>query len=323
MRWRPGAIEALVLSGLCAVLLYSGVALARWQPETSAAGTQVPPGVASRRAAAEQGYDDAPCQSDGESPPLSSAGLSVFPLLSEVTFDTGEGSPTQATVEGSGTLLFSRFVLTVAHAVTLDRLEATVRTHRGEMKIPLDARRISETTYLLHAGRRLPLALLARKEDADIALFLLPEGVSLPTFPYPIGDSEALELGDHVALLESDMVAGVLFRPASVAGLRGSAAVAALSRNEGVFLFSMALTSGESGAPILAVRKGAYELVGLAQGTYIGPRQLAWGIRIGHALEALAREAPTAEIRKFLQLCCHAATASLSGPCAFFSAGRT
>ncbi len=62
---------------------------------------------------------------------LGLAGQSIVPLRTEVDFDTGEDSPQRSTVEGTGTVLFGRYVLTVAHAVTLDRLEMTVRTARG------------------------------------------------------------------------------------------------------------------------------------------------------------------------------------------------
>jgi len=237
------------------------------------------------------------------SAPLRAAGASVFPLLTEVDFDTGEESPERATVEGTGTVFFGRFVLTVAHAVTLERLEMKVRTPRGEMTLPVEGRRVSERTWLIAGDGRLPLSPLARDEEADLALFLLPRGAGLPAFPYPIGDSETLDLGDPIAVLGHDPVAGVLLRQGSVAALRGSAIVARLSNSERVFLISLGLTEGESGAPILAARDGAYELVGLAHGTYIGPRQLAWAIRIGPALEALSRRDGSSQIRQFLRLC--------------------
>jgi S1-C subfamily serine protease len=245
---------------------------------------------------------------------LKSAGASVFPLVTEVDFDTGEETPERATVEGTGTVFFGRFVLTVAHAVTLERLERRVRTATGEMRLPVEGRRLSEMTWLVAGERRLPLTPLARDAANDLALLLLPKGEDLPAFPYLIGDSESLDLGDPIAVLGRDPVAGVLFRQGSVAALRGSAGVARLSNSERAFLISLALTEGESGAPILAARGGAYELVGLAQGTYIGPRQLAWAVRIGPALEALARRDGSSRIRQFLRLCRRTQMAGLAEP---------
>ncbi|MBI4241428.1 MAG: trypsin-like peptidase domain-containing protein [Candidatus Rokubacteria bacterium] len=283
-RQRLTRVKSLLLPGIVAVVLCLGVAVAHWRPWSRG------------------------------SAPLRAAGSSVFPLLTEVDFDTGEESPERATVEGTGTVFFGQFVLTVAHAVTLERLEMKVRTPRGEMTLPVEGRRVSEKTWLIAGERRLPLTPLARDEEADLALFLLPRGTDLPAFPYPIGNSETLDLGDPIAVLGCDPVAGVLFRQGSVAALRGSARVARLSDSDRVFLISLALTEGESGAPILAARGGAYELVGLAQGTYIGPRQLAWAVRIGPALEALSRRDGSSKIRQFLRLCRRTQMATLAEP---------
>lgn len=265
---------------------------------------------------------------------LRAAGDSVFPLRTEVGFDTGETEPERVTVEGTGTVLFDRFVLTVAHAVTMERLEKTVRTPRGDITLPVEGRRISEKTWLVASDRRIPLVPLAKDAEADLALFLLPRGTDLPAFPYPIGDSEALDLGDPIALLGKDPDAGVLARKGSVAALRGTGLVASVANKKRIFLITLALTSGESGAPVVAGRRREYELVGLAQGTYVGPRQLAWAVRIGPALETLSlradgvlpqmdahqpaeedrqdtpgalkapsREVLRAELRRFLRLC--------------------
>ncbi len=281
---RPARAKSLLVPGIIALLVGLGVVVGHLQPWSRG------------------------------SAPLRSAGSSVFPLLTEVDFDTGEEAPERATVEGTGTVLFGRFVLTVAHAVTLERLEKRVRTPRGAMSLPVEGRRVSEQTWLVAGDRRLALAPVARDEQVDLALFLLPKGESLPVFPYPIGDSETLDLGDAIAVLGRDPVAGVLFRQGSVAALRGTAKAASLSDSERVFLISLALTEGESGAPILAARDGAYELVGLAQGTYIGPRQLAWAIRLAPALEAFSRRNGSSKIRQFLRLCRRTQVAALAEP---------
>lgn len=241
------------------------------------------------------------------------AGSAVFPLLTEVEFDTGENTPGRATVEGTGTVLFGRYVLTAAHAVTQERLEMTVRTPRGDLVLPVMGPRVSERTWLLSGNLRVPLTPVARDEEADLALFRLPDRTGLASFPYPVGDSETLRLGDPIAVLGADPVAGPLFRPGSVAGLHGSSAIQSVTRGDRVFLMSLALASGESGAPILAARGGSYELVGVAQGTYIGPRQLAWAIRIGPGLESLSRQDASDEVRKFVHLCRRTQVAGTAG----------
>lgn len=242
---------------------------------------------------------------------LGSAGSSVFALLTEVEFDSGEGPPTRVTLEGTGTVLFGRFVLTVAHATTQDRLETMVRSPHGTVTLPVETRRGDQKTWLLSGALRVPLTPLLRDPAADLALFRLPDNSGLPSFPYPIGDSETLDLGDPIAVLGTDPEAGPVFRPGSVAALRGSSVMKPVARSEGVFLISLALAPGESGAPVLAWRNGAYELVGLAQGTYIGPRQLAWAIRISPALEALSRAGAPEEVRRFVRLCRRAQIARL------------
>jgi S1-C subfamily serine protease len=246
-----------LLSGLAAFIIYSEGALARRRPEA-------PP-------AAAGGI------------PLEAAGCSVFRLVTELPPEPGDPAAAGTTVMGTGTVLFGRFVLTVAHAVGRD----------------------TATTYLVDGAERMPLTPVARVEKADLALFLLPAGTRLPSFPYPIGDSETLRLGDSVALLEHEPAAGALFRPGAVAALRGPEAVSTVARGEAVFLMSLGLVAGESGAPVVTPRDGSYELVGLAQGTYIGPRQLAWAIRIEEALQALgaSRDAAASETRRFLRLC--------------------
>jgi S1-C subfamily serine protease len=282
-RRRPSAGKMLV-PGVAVVILASGIVLALWQSRSHA------------------------------SMDLRSAGSAVFSLRTEVDFDTGEETPRRATLEGTGVVLFNRFVLTVAHAVTQERLEMTMRTPRGELTLPVEGRLISEKTYLLSGDLRVPLVPLVRDARSDLALFRLPEKSGLPSFPFPIGDSEALDLGDTVGVLGSDPAAGAVFRPASVAALRGAAAMKSVTRNDDVFLMSLALTEGESGAPVLVKRNGAYELVGLAQGTYVGPRQLAWAIRIVPALEALARREDPGDVRKFLHLCGVGPRAAMAEP---------
>ncbi len=266
-----------------------------------------------RPPAGAHGYSPALCRHDADARALEAAGEAVFHLETEVLFDTGDEEPARVLVEGTGTVLFSRYVLTVAHAVSQERLETTVRTPRGEQRVSLDGKRLSRRTWLIHGRERVILRLLAADENEDIALFLLPAEGTWPEFPYGVGDSDALELGDFVALIERDPVAGTLYRPGAVSALRGSAAIAPIARTDGAFLVSFGLTTGESGAPIVATRDGVYELVGLAQGTYQGPRQLSWAVRMSRALHALGRS-DSPEVQTFLALCGRAPQSARNRP---------
>ena len=214
---RPAVIKTMLLLGIAVVLLV---------PQAS---------VARRPASAEAS--------------LAVAGGSVFLLETEVDFDIGEETPHRVTLEGTGTVLHDRYVLTVAHAVTREHLEITLQTPSGDMTLPVDGERISQATWLVDGDRRVPLTLLARDEEIDAALFRLPDGTDLPPFPYSIGDSERLNLGDPIGLLGTDPQAGVLYRPGTVVALRGSGAVSTVSRNERVFLISLGLISGGERGP--------------------------------------------------------------------------
>ena len=255
---------------------------------------------------------------------LAAAGEAVFPLLTAVAGDAGEPAG-EGFIEGTGTVLFDSYVVTVAHAVTPGLSGRTGASGRDATSRAVPARTGAGTTWLVadRSGRRVPLEPLARSSQADVAVFRLPAGENLPSLPYPPGDDTALQMGDAVAILGKDPVAGPLFRPGVVAALRSplgetsDAIIAASIRSrsasiEGAlgpggpppaFLISLGLLSGESGSPILAMRRGGYQLVGLAQGTFVGPRQLAWAIRLLPALRSLAQDDPSPGLRSFLARC--------------------
>jgi len=297
---RPARNITFLVLALLGFLAWSTTARTFRRPATSLILAGASPAVASTPGLND--YSPALCRHDADARALEAAGEAVFHLETEVLFDTGDEEPARVMVEGTGTILFGRYVLTVAHAVTQNRIETSVRTPRGDLMVPLNGKQLSSRTWLIQGGKRVALQLLVADETADVALLQLPEEGTWPRFPYSVGDSDDLELGDFVALIERDPVAGTLYRPGAVAALRGPAAIAPIARTEGAFLVSFGLTSGESGAPIVATRAGAYQLVGLAQGTYQGPRQLAWAVRMSRALHALERSGGP-EVRAFLALC--------------------
>ena len=145
---------------------------------------------------------------------LASYVTATFPVATEATYEVpGRGART-ITLEGIATVLFDRYVLTVAHAVSRARLEEGIRYSEQSAGIPHAARSFQESTYLLLPAGRAPLEPLVRNEEVDVALFELPRDVSTPALPCAIGDSDALRLGGPVLLVERDVVAGPLVRPA-------------------------------------------------------------------------------------------------------------
>ncbi len=234
----------------------------------------------------------------------------TFPLATEVTLAARaqESKRRTVTLQGSGTVLFHRYVLTVAHAIAWDNFRAGLRASGAPQTDRYQSvKMLMETTYLMLPDGRLRLTPLARSDEADVALFSLPDDTSVPDLPCAIGDSDALRLGEPVLLVERDPSAGPLLRPAAVAALRGTAQTAAVIGVEQTFVLSIGLVAGESGSPLLTSNDRSCALVGLAQGTFRGPRQLSWGIRIREAIEALAISSEPAPPSGFLEDVCRAA----------------
>jgi hypothetical protein len=272
------------LLGIAAVLLVAGVAPLLWVRDGDGVMAVV----------------------DDRVPPFVTA---TFPLATEVTLapPVRGSKPRIVTLEGSGTVLFDRYVLTVAHATAWETFEEGLRASDAYPGKLQTFDRLKQSTYLLLPQGRVRLEPLARDDQVDVALFSLPEDAPAPTFPCAIGDSDALRLGAAVLLVERDPSAGPLVRPAAVAALRGTSKISAIAPSDQTFVLTIGLVSGESGSPLLRSEARSCDLVGLAQGTYRGPRQLSWGIRIREAIEALARASDRAPTSRFLQKVCEAA----------------
>ena len=52
-------------------------------------------------------------------------------------------------------------------------------------------------------------------------------------------------------------------------------------------MFSSGIVAGDSGSPIIAIRDGVYELVGLTHGVITIESRLGWGIRINRVKELI------------------------------------
>ncbi len=239
----------------------------------------------------------------------------TFPISTEVAFEIeGRSGRRVIALEGIGTVLFGRYVLTVAHAATWTGIEEGLRSRRDRTVSGSTPRKLEETTYLILADGPVRLSPLVSNVEADVALFGLPESVSIPPIPCSIGDSDSIPLGKSILLIERDATAGPIVRPASIAALRGTDKTATLAPPDQTFLLTLGLVSGESGSPLIVVGDRSCELVGLAQGTYVGARQLAWGIRIREALVALWNAPGSPRPETFFRAVCDAAVRPESFP---------
>lgn len=208
-------------------------------------------------------------------------------VVTETEFRTPEGETIKRKTEGIGTVLSNRYLLTVDHVVS--NYELSIMTPLGKLVRP--AEKLKETTYLKQGDRLTPLKALVRERKADVAFFLLPDGVNLPSFPYGIGNSDELQVGNYIYIVGNPLNYGPNVREGIVSAIEAPAAIRQVDANEkNAFMVSNGLNPGDSGGPVVAIRDGKFELVGLAQGTFANTQKMSWVIRINTIFELLAEK---------------------------------
>ncbi len=234
-------------------------------------------------------YDRAPTSLDPASPALEDALAAVRRLRTRVSYDL-EGERVESEIEGTGFIFNldgARCVVSLAHVVGEDPQAAAVEHPRGEASWRLRGREIAARTLIDLEEGEVELALLYKDAAADLAFFRLPPGVRAVALPFPAGDSDRLRIGDLIYLLGRLEGTDLHVRSGIVSAARPSARVAKLPGARQAFMISAPLAHGDSGSPVLAVRGGRYELVGVAQGRYETARQAGWVLRINPVLAAL------------------------------------
>jgi len=186
---------------------------------------------------------------------------------------------------GTGVVIKGKYILTVEHVVGQDGYY--IRGPFGKMKLPGWTLEKRVVTLLAH-GERVPLKVLYRNREIDLALMELPKGVTATSFPGKIGDSDDLKVGNFVYLVGNPSVAGINVRQGIVSALQAPSNVSDMNMiAENTFMISTGLVAGDSGTPVVAIRDGKYEIVGLAQGVYYSSNKLGWAIRINIAKEEM------------------------------------
>ena len=187
-------------------------------------------------------------------------------------------------MEGTAVALFGKYLLTVEHVVSLEK--STVTTPVG--RVTLAATKIAERTFLEYRGKRYPLERLVSDKDVDVALFRLPPDLYLKSFPYRIGNSDHLEVGNYIYLIGNPMNFGINVREGIVSSLNAPRVITKVdSIAANAFMVSNGLNPGDSGTPVIAIRDGSYELVELSQGSFIRSQRLGWVIRINTVLQRI------------------------------------
>jgi len=120
--------------------------------------------------------------------------------------------------------------------------------------------------YIIKKGILMPDLIHAKKVASDpkldIALLEVEDSKDFVKFPYKIGDSDDLRPGDFV------WIAG---NPHGLVDyvLKGNVSKVAYPYDNRLFMIGCAVEPGYSGGPVIAIRDGEYELVGVVVATLI------------------------------------------------------
>ena len=215
----------------------------------------------------------------------------VYFLHTDTEFKLEDGEIITAELDAAGVLIFDRYILTVNHAVSQENLQVEMITPVGVQSIDVPSKKLSEHTYLKLNGTRIELEEVVKGKDDDIAIFKVPDGLGLNSFPYDIGNSDDLQVGNFLYVIGNPMNYGINVREGIVSSMIAPEAIAAiLPRYENAFMISNGVNPGDSGTPVIAIRDGQYELVGLSQGIFTNAQNLSWAIKINPIIKKLNEE---------------------------------
>jgi S1-C subfamily serine protease len=233
-------------------------------------------------------YDNNPILVNQEAMQIKKIIDAVCFLHTDTEFKLEDGEVVTAELEGAGVLIFEKYILTVNHAVSQDSLQVEMVTPMGIQRIDVPAQKVSEQTYLKLNGTRIDLEEITKGKEDDIAIFELPDGLGLNSFPYQIGNSDDLQVGNFLYVIGNPLNYGINVREGIVSSMTAPEAIAAiLPRFENAFMISNGVNPGDSGTPVIAIRDGRYELVGLSQGIFTNAQNLSWAIKINPIIKTL------------------------------------
>lgn len=159
---------------------------------------------------------------------------------------------------GSGVVIEKRggkaYVLTNSHVVKKDI--------SGYLPLPvlhydLKIYDVTEQVFVLKNGKmwkqKMPAKIIGLNEISDIALLEFEDFKSFKKFPYKIGNSDNLRIGDFV---------WVVGNPAHIEDYTLKGNISKLVDNE-KFMIGCDIQPGYSGGAVIAIKDGEYELIGL------------------------------------------------------------
>ena len=181
--------------------------------------------------------------------------------------------------------LNDKTLLTVDHIVTEYKL--TFETPFGIISIPAD--KLEEKSYLLLDGKEYLLNRLFNEGNIDVALLGVVGDLRLNSYPYKIGNSDDLEIGNFVYVFGNPLSWGINLRSGIISSLDLHKDVAKIAdvNEKNAFVINAGLIPGDSGGVAIAIRDGEFELVGLLQGTHAGFNNMSWVIKINVIMDAI------------------------------------
>lgn len=187
----------------------------------------------------------------------------VAEIFVEAVYQGAGETELKKMANGTGVVVGKGYVLTLAHVLSTP--DFYVRSF--DPTRPGLWPKKHEEFFLVKNGQKYVLGMVFLDKENDIALLRLPDDSVLKPFPYPFGNSDDLMLGNMIYVIGSPLKLGINVREAIVSSFYPPEIISKTGvKRENVFMISRASSPGDSGSPVVAIRDGRYEIVGLLQG---------------------------------------------------------
>lgn len=170
---------------------------------------------------------------------------SVYKMEIKFTYKTSNGDTEQAKGSCSATLLEGGFVLTARHCTEYEELDASGTAYESEF-------------MLVRNGKRHEIKPIFRGSK-DFAILKLKEEADLPYFPYALGDTRDIQLGNFTWLFGCLDDAYSQLRTGVVTKIEPHD----YDFGSGFFLIENGISYGDSGGPVIGFRDGMPEMIGI------------------------------------------------------------